>query len=464
LVVRDRRGIVWRLADCSLDPEDPRFLPVVMAATPDLPIRLAARHTGLPDEETALRTPWFGEQRVPPTEPLTGSVHLGAAERRLEGGRDGVRDLTIEHLCGVEDALDDRYYWGLRALVDTDDVSVLAIPDALAFPRPRGGDRRCPPPPDCPLPLVLPEAEMAELPEIPLEYPPPWTEAQTKSISDRLIRFCELRRDCVALIDPPEDLRTQLQVQAYRDGFDSSYAGLYWPWLQVQRHPRVDRVLPRRPASREFGRRESLEIVLGEPMIATPPSGMVAGLTAAADLLVGPHRTPAGQTARGAIAVTVPVDDDEHGSLNARGINVLRERVGRGVVLEGTRSLVADQGANNPWRHLNLRRVLLAILEVIEERTQWAVFEPNDQRLWADLRDVVRSFLTGRWRRGWLSGLRPEDSFFIRCDHATNPPESLERGLVIAHVWLRFPPPIEWIVVRIGRSATGVEVLDVVRA
>jgi hypothetical protein len=464
LVVRDRGGIVWRLADCSLDPEDPRFLPEVMAATPDLPVRAAARHTGLPDEEALLRSPWFREPRVPPLQPLSAAVRLSAGETRLDGGQDGVRQLTLEHLCGVEDALDDRNYWGLRALVNTDDVSIVAIPDAVPFPRRPAEKRMRPPRPDCPLPLVVAETGATEPPEVPTEYPPLWTEADTKSISDALIRFCELRRDCVALIDPPEQLRTPLQVQEYRTGFDSCYAGLYWPWLYVQRHPRVDRAVSRTPPSPEFGRREAPESVLGEPMIAAPPSGMVAGLTAAADLLVGPHRTPAGQTARGAIAVTVPVDDDDHGSLNARGINVLRERVGRGVVLEGTRSLVANQSGGNPWRHLNVRRVLLAVLEVIEERTQWAVFEPNDQRLWADLRDVIRNFLTGRWRRGWLSGLRPEDAFFVRCDDATNPPESLELGLVIAHVWLRFPPPIEWIVVRIGRSATGVEVLDVARA
>jgi len=463
LVVRDRRGNTWRLADCSLDPDDPRFLQDVMAASPDLPVRLGARHTGLPDEEALLRTPWGKEPRVLPLQPLSAAMRLCAAEDRLEGGRDGVRGLTLEHLCGVEAALDDRDHWGLQALVDTDDVSIVAIPDAVPFPR-RTEEHRPPPRPGCQTLVIGTEVPPGELPETPLEYPPEWTEADTKGMSDALIRFCQLRRDCVALIDPPGDLRTPSEVQAYRSGFDTTYAGLYWPWLYVDRYPRSDRAAFRALPSRDFGRRESPESIAGASMIAAPPSGIVAGLTAAADLLVGPHRTPAGQTARGVIAATIAVDDDDHGSLNARGINVLRERVGRGVVLEGARSLDRDQSPGNPWRHLNVRRVFLAILEVVQERTQWAVFEPGNRQLWADLRDVIRSFLTGRWRRGWLSGLRPEEAFYVRCDEATNPPESLELGRVVAHIGLRFPPPIEWIVVRIGRSATGVEVLDVDRA
>jgi phage tail sheath protein FI len=199
-------------------------------------------------------------------------------------------------------------------------------------------------------------------------------------------------------------------------------------------------------------------------VIAMPPSGAVAGLTAAADLAVGPHRTPAGQTARVAIAATVVIGDDDHGVLNVRGVNAFRERIGRGVVLEGTRSLTGSQQSGSPWRHLNVRRVMLAILEAIDERTQWAVFEANDPLLWADLRDVLRAFLTQRWRLGWLSGLRADEAFYVRCDASTNPPESVALGYVVALVGLRFPPPIEWIVVRIGRSSVGVEVLDVDRA
>jgi hypothetical protein len=463
LIVRDRAGTTWRLADCSLDPDDVRYLPSVIAATPDLPLRLGSRHTGAPNEETALRSPWPNELPTPPTDPLVPDLRLSAGTVKLCGGRDGIADLTPVHLHGDPDSPESNR-WGLQALVDTDDVAMIAIPDAVPFPPPPRPERRLPPTPDCrTICAGAPETPDA-LPEEPLEYRRAWTVAEAKTVADATIRFCTARRDCVALLDPPAGDLTPREVQEYRASFDSSFGGLYWPWLLVPRRPRAARPARRTAISRDFGLPETPVVVSAEALIAVPPSGLVAGLTAAADLLVGPHRAPAGQTARGAIATTFAVDDDDHGSLNARGINVLRERPGRGVVLEGTRSLTLDQGPKDPLRHLNVRRVLLAILEAIDERTQWAVFEPNDHRLWADLRDVIRSYLTARWRRGWLSGLRPEEAFRVQCDAATNPPESLAQGYVVAEVGLRLPPPIEWIVVRIGRSAAGVEVLDADRA
>jgi phage tail sheath protein FI len=175
---------------------------------------------------------------------------------------------------------------------------------------------------------------------------------------------------------------------------------------------------------------------------------------------VGPHRTPAGQTARRALALAAAVEEGPHGRLNARGVNAFRERPGRGVVLEGARSLARG----GPWRWLNARRVFLAIAEELEERTAWAVFEPAGPLLWAALRDQVRAALTRRWRRGWLMGASADEAFYVRCDEATNPPAEQEAGRVITLVGLRMPPPIEWIEVRIGRSALGLEVLDVSRA
>jgi hypothetical protein len=282
------------------------------------------------------------------------------------------------------------------------------------------------------------------VPEPPPEPPPRWESDRAMECAVALRRFCELRGDCVALIDPPRTARTPREAEAFRAELDTVYAALHWPWLRAERDPRR-------------GSRAA-----DAPTIDLPPSGFVAGLTAAADRAVGPHRSPAGQTARRALAVAVPVDDETHGRLNARGINVFRERPARGVVLEGARSLAP--GSAGPWRYLNVRRAFLTIVEAIEEGTQWAVFESNGPLLWADLRDVVRGYLRERWRRGWLAGADAGDAFYVRCDEDTNPQEIRDAGMVVALVGLRFPPPVEWIVVRIGRSALGLEILDVQRA
>ncbi|MEX2283706.1 MAG: phage tail sheath subtilisin-like domain-containing protein [Gemmatimonadota bacterium] len=484
MVVRDGSGGLWRLVDCSLDPDDTRFLPYVISSLPDLPIRLAARHTGAPNEEIRMRSAADREWKALPTEGLTGSdqpferqYRLRAGRWEFSGGRDGVAGCTVKHLIGERDALGEENSWGLLALMEVDEIGIIAIPDAAPFPRRPKSPLRPPKPADCTVlhPAPVPSSSA---PAEPTEYPPQWETAEMVEVANAAIYFCELRRDCVALLDTPPDRQTPRQVEEYRDEFDTSFAGLYWPWLLVDRNPRGPRALRADPREGEFGRLQPPESALrADPiglraggaastgaLIAIPPSGMVAGLTAAADLLVGPHRTPAGQTARDAIAVTVVVSDDEHGMLNARGVNVFRERIGRGVVLEGARSLSAMQRVSSPWRHLNVRRVMLAICEAIDERTQWAVFEPNNPLLWADLRDVLRAFLTQRWRLGWLSGRTDDEAYYVRCDRSTNPPESVERGFIVAEIGLRFPPPIEWIVVHIGRSNVRSEILDVERA
>lgn len=532
--VADRSGTTWRLADTSLDPEDPRYLPDVAAATAGLPtfIRVVAdRAAALP----AVRD----------------------ARRRLRGGRDGVAACTLEHLLGGEDERSAR--WGLGALREVDDVALVAVPDSGAFPEREEEAAPGPQPVPCttlrtppddvlrfplpardgawtveeaaallgttparlrqanpglgpelpagavlgvPLPhaaraddprigdlspywpagadaaavraglqrigdehgLTLPELLAANpayhpalaaapgwrapgvalvIPEPTPEATPRWSWEDTRTAADGLISFCEERRDCVALVDPPAAADTAEAVERFRALLaDTPAGGLYWPWLIAERDPRAGGV----------GRFADA--------LAVPPSGFVAGLTAAADLAVGPHRSPAGQTARRAVAVAAAVDEEMHGRLNARGVNVFRERPLRGVVLEGTRSLARG----GPWRWLNARRVFLAIAEDIEERTAWAVFEPASPLLWDALRDQVNAYLTRRWRRGWLSGATAEEAFYVRCDETTNPPEERDAGRVVSMVGLRLPPPVEWIEVRIGRSALGLEILDVSRA
>lgn len=465
LVVRSPEGPMWRLADCTLGRDDARSLHRVMHATAGLPVRLSSLHTGAPNEEGALRSPAPEELDQVPVLPLREVDSPGAVAVTLGQGADGLATLGVDHLCGRDSAIDESNRWGLWALFDIDDVSIVAMPDASAFPRDAKPAARPLPEPGCEVRCWTAPPASRPWPPQTTEMAPAWSEAETRDCADRAIRFCKLRRDCVALLDTPPVLTTPEHVIAYREPFDTSFAALYWPWVLVPRRPRELRSHFTANPHRDFGRLAAPVPDLGaDRPLYMPPSGMVAGLTAAADLLVGPHRTPAGQTALGAIRARTAVNDDEHGSLNSRGINVLRERVGRGVVLEGARTLDARQRPGWPWRHLNVRRVLIAIAEFLDERCQDTVFEANNERLWADLKDLIRSFLMNRWRRGWLSGARPDEAFSVKCDADTNPEESVSLGQVVAVIGLRFPPPIEWIVVRIGRTAAGVEVLDVDRA
>ncbi len=99
------------------------------------------------------------------------------------------------------------------------------------------------------------------------------------------------------------------------------------------------------------------------------------------------------------------------------------------------------------------------IAEAIDGETQWMVFEPNSPRLWQQTERVVRAFLDGLWRDGMLDGATPEAAFFVTCDTTTNPPEETEAGRMICLVGVLPPYPAEFVVVRIGRTEGGVEIL-----
>ena len=72
---------------------------------------------------------------------------------------------------------------------------------------------------------------------------------------------------------------------------------------------------------------------------------------------------------------------------------------------------------------MNVRRLFIYLEHSIDKSTQWAVFEPNNERLWRNIRQTVEDFLLVTWRTGALMGTKPEEAFFVRCDRTTMTPE-----------------------------------------
>jgi phage tail sheath protein FI len=181
-----------------------------------------------------------------------------------------------------------------------------------------------------------------------------------------MINHCELMGDRVALIDPLPDLSPQ-EVKKWKaeSQFDSKYAALYYPWIQVGGPD-------------------------GKPL-AVPPSGHVAGIYARNDTERGVHKAPANEVVRGALAAATQVTKGEQDTLNPDGINCIRSFVGRGVRVWGARTLSNDPA----WRYVNVRRLFNYVEKSIELGTQWVVFEPNDPALWARIRRDIGAFLTG---------------------------------------------------------------------
>jgi phage tail sheath protein FI len=139
--------------------------------------------------------------------------------------------------------------------------------------------------------------------------------------------------------------------------------------------------------------------------------------------------------------------------LNPRGINCIRSFRGRGIRVWGARTTSSDP----LWRYVNVRRLFLYLEESIDESTQWVVFEPNDQKLWARVRQTVRNFLTTEWRNGALMGTTPEEAFYVRCDRTTMTQDDIDSGRLIVEIGVAPVKPAEFVIFRITQWTGGAE-------
>lgn len=249
-----------------------------------------------------------------------------------------------------------------------------------------------------------------------------------KDLQGKLIAHCENAGDRMAILDAPDGLLPQdvLEWRMNDAGYDSKFAALYYPWLEVM-NP------------------------LNNQPLMIPPSGHVAGVWCRTDSTRGVHKAPANEVTLGANKVGFQITQAEQGSLNKVGINCIRSFPGRGIRIWGARTLSSDP----EWRYINVRRLFNYISESIMEGTQWSVFEPNDVKLWIQLRIAASSFLTRTWREGALFGSTPGEAFFVKCDEETNPPDVIEAGQVVCEIGIAPVKPAEFVIFRLSQYADG---------
>ena len=251
-----------------------------------------------------------------------------------------------------------------------------------------------------------------------------------KAVQTAIIAHCERLGDRVAILDVPPNLNPQ-QVKSWRmevTGFDSSYAALYYPWVEVS------------------------DPVSNQPTLV-PPSGHVAGIWARNDNTRGVHKAPANEVVRGATGLAYNCTKGEQDVLNPNGINCIRAFPGMGIRVWGARTL----SSNPSWRYINVRRLFNFVEKSIERGTQWVVFEPNEPRLWGKVRRDANAFLTTVWRDGALFGLSPAEAFYVKCDAEINPPESRDLGRLVIEIGLAPVKPAEFVIFRISQWQPGAE-------
>jgi hypothetical protein len=233
--------------------------------------------------------------------------------------------------------------------------------------------------------------------------------------------FCEERR-AFYVVDPPGSL-TPADVTAWKDDLEpTANAALYFPAIQIG-----DPVNP-----------GQLQTV--------PPSGAVSGLIAQTDTQRGVWASPAGLTAgalQGVRGLAATLTEGESDGLTAAGVCPLRSFPGRGIRVWGARTLASVDAPE--WKYISVRRLFLFLEESLERSTQWAVFEPNDERLWQSIRTSIESFLFGLFQSGALVGRTPQDAYFVRCDRMTMTQDDIDNGRLVCLVGIAPVRPAEFV-------------------
>jgi len=246
-------------------------------------------------------------------------------------------------------------------------------------------------------------------------------ESQVAGNISLLIAHAERMRYRIAVLDATNALSLQ-DVRKQRATIDSTYAAFYYPWIRI-----VD------PIS---GKEADM-----------PPSGFVAGIYARNDITRGVHKAPANEVVNLAIGVEQTLNKAQQDMLNPEGINCFRSFAGRGHRLWGARTATSDP----EWKYVNLRRYVIYLERSIDKGTQWVVFEPNGDALWADVRRSIEDFLLSEWQRGALLGDKPEKAFFVKCDRSTMTQNDLDNGRLVCLIGVAPLRPAEFVIFRIGQ-------------
>jgi uncharacterized protein len=249
----------------------------------------------------------------------------------------------------------------------------------------------------------------------------PHAGAIAADVNKKLKDHVELNRFQFAVIDSDANKSDAGDVDPRVDlQMDTSYVAYYYPWLWV--------------SDPQTGAR-----------VKVPPGGYALGVYARSDSERGVFKAPANETVRGALDLEYEINDFQQEVLNPRGVNVVRKFPGRGIRVWGARTLTS----NTLWKYVSVRRLFIFIERSIYEGTQWVVFEPNDDRLWARVKDTARLFLKTQWREGALFGRTEDEAFNVTCDRTVMSPDDILNGRLICQIGIAPVRPAEFVIFRI---------------
>ena len=189
------------------------------------------------------------------------------------------------------------------------------------------------------------------------------------------------------------------------------------------------------------------------------PCGAVAGVMARTDGQRGVWKAPAGNdaTLKGVVELTVKLTDGENGVLNPLAVNCLRAFPVTGRVVWGSRTLRGADQLASEWKYVPVRRLALFMEESLFRGTQWVVFEPNDEPLWAQIRLNLGAFMHNLFRQGAFQGSSSREAYFVKCDSETTTQNDIDQGIV--NIVVGFAPlkPAEFVVIKIQQIAGQIQ-------
>lgn len=250
--------------------------------------------------------------------------------------------------------------------------------------------------------------------------------------------YCRERR-AFMIVDPnptvntPAAMATEISGTAFPN---SDHAAVYFPWIKIA------------------------DPLNGGKLRTVAPSGTMAGLYARTDSNRGIWKAPAGTeaTLTGVQAMNYPLTDPENGFLNPLGANCLRIFPVYGAVSWGARTLNGADQLASEYKYVPIRRLALYIEESLYRGLKWAVFEPNDEPLWAQIRLNVGAFMQNLFRQGAFQGQKRDQAYFVKCDRETTTQNDINLGIV--NVWVGFAPlkPAEFVILYLQQIAGQIEV------
>ena len=272
------------------------------------------------------------------------------------------------------------------------------------------------------VPQGLAALELDPYRDVALVYAPNVDKATTLAI----ISHCENMRFRFAVIASPKGKSSvdELDPRNTQKGLtDTEYAAFYYPWIFISD--------PRSGARK-----------------LVPPGGYVLGVYARSDTERGVFKAPANEVVRGALGVEFDINDGLQDNLNPKGVNVIRSFPSRGIRVWGARTITS----NALWKYVSVRRLFIFLEHSIYDGTQWVVFEPNDDALWARVKDTIRLFLRTQWRSGALLGRTEEEAFFITCDRRVMSQDDILNGRLVCEIGIAPVRPAEFVIFRIFQN------------